>query len=557
MFRFLHSLRWRLQVWHALILLLVILGFGSVIYSEIRRSHWERVDDELLDAARLLEGTLRSVPRQILDSIAQDLGQHRGPRPPPGGPLGGQPGREGGPPGGLPGRDRRPPLNRNSPPRDIPSRGENLPSPPDDRMRPPIQVPWNSEIEKVVESMSQQDWEKAISLPRSFPEQMGRRDGPVYFVLWREDETILKESAVPESRPSIPQDIEYQFHRERYLRQQRGPYHEIYIRGPHRTLICVGRSVMDEQRRIQHLTLILVSAGASILAIGMLGGWWLSRRAIAPIQKMSQTAEEIQSNTLSRRVDIKGFDTEFSQLGKVLNSMFDRLNDAFQQQRRFVADASHEMRTPLSVIMSSTELALSKERGPDEYRMQLETCQRSAHRMHQLVESLLMLARLDGTQTTESATSVDLSKLVEERVSWLEPLAGERQIQFETNLQSSIVNGHPNLLNQVITNLVVNAIQYNRPGGKVRVETKSEDEQVLLIVEDNGIGIPSNDIPHLFERFYRVDQARSRNSGGIGLGLAICHRIIELHHGTIEVSSSVGDGSKFTVRFPSPTSTVA
>lgn len=537
MFRLFRSLRWRLQAWHALILLSVIIGFGSILYVEFYRAHWNRVDDELLSGARLLEGALRSVPRPILDSIAQDLGQNRGPRLPP--------------PIGAPGRDRRPPPNRPLTTRDIPPQGDSLPPRIGERPRHPLHVPWDSAIEQAIDGMSQNDWEATLSLPKSLPEQMGRSDGPMFFILFREDQSVLKESEVPDVRPSIPLNLEERFHYERYIRQQRGPFREIFIRGPHKTLICVGRSVPDEQARMNQLTLILVSTGATVFAIGMLGGWWLSRRAISPIEQMSKTAEEIQSNTLSQRVDVNGFDTEFAKLGTVLNSMFDRLNESFQQQRRFVADASHEMRTPLSVILSSTELALSKQRGADEYRMQLETCQRSANRMRQLVESLLMLARLDSTQSPEHPASVDLAKLIDESWEWLKPLADEGQIQCNINLQPTFVLGHSNLLNQVITNLVVNAIQYNRPGGTVKITSKNESAQAVLTIEDDGIGIPSNDLPHLFERFYRVGQDRSRNTGGSGLGLAICHRVVEIHSGTIEVTSTVGKGSIFTVRFPS------
>jgi heavy metal sensor kinase len=431
-------------------------------------------------------------------------------------------------------------------------RGENRLPPYEDRSRPPVRIPWDNEVDSLIEAMTQEEWESRISLPRALPEPMGRRDGSIYFVIWREDGSVLRESAVPEPRPSVPPNIEEQFHRNRYLSAMHGDLQEIFIRGPHRTLVCVGRSVVDEQNRIRHLMLILVSSGATIFAIGMLGGGWLSRRAIAPIQKMSQIAEEIQSNTLSQRIDINGFDSEFAKLGSVLNSMFDRLHNAFQQQRRFVADASHELRTPLSVIMTSAELALAKERSPEEYKLQLETCQRSANRMHQLVESLLMLARLDGKQSSESPTLLDLAGLTKENLEWLGSLASERQIQFEANLQTCMVMGHHNLLNQLITNLLMNAIQYNKEGGAVRVEVRSEAESRLLIISDDGIGVPENDIPHLFDRFYRVDQARSRNTGGNGLGLAICQRIVEIHRGTIEVTSRVGEGSRFFNRFPSP-----
>ncbi|MDZ4852871.1 MAG: HAMP domain-containing sensor histidine kinase [Pirellulaceae bacterium] len=560
MFSFLHSLRGRLLAWYAVILFLILLVFGTLLYSEIHRSHWERVEDELIGAARILEGTLRTVPQPILDSIAKDLGKPRGPRLPPGlgGPNGPGHNGPGGPnapsgPGGPPNRDRRPPMNRDVPPRDFPPRdisavGESLPPRPEDRMRPAVQIPWDRDIERAIEDLPQEKWEAMITFPRDLLQQSGTREGPTYFIIWRENRSIFKESSVPTSRPDMPDNIEDRFRRERYLRQQRGPYHEVFIRGPHRTLICVGRSIVAEQGRIQHLTLSLILSGASVFMIGMFGGWWLSRRATSSIQRMSLTAEQIQSSTLSRRIDINGFDTEFAQLGKVLNSMFDRLNESFEQQTRFVADASHEMRTPLSVILSSTELALSKERSSNEYRMQLETCQRSANRMHQLVESLLILARLDGKQSTEPTSSVDLSKLVEECIEWIKPLASERQIQFNTALSPCVVQGHANLLNQVISNLLLNAIQYNSPGGNVHIETKVEGSSAVLIVEDSGMGISAKDIPHLFERFYRVDQARSRNTGGSGLGLAICHRIVEIHGGTIEVTSTVGEGSKFIVR---------
>jgi two-component system, OmpR family, sensor kinase len=547
MFSFLNSLRWRLQAWHALILLLVIVGFGYVIFREIVRSNRERVVDELLGASRILEGSLRSIPRPMLDSLAQDLGQRKGPWIPPLGP---------------PGRERQEPPSplRGGPsmrdgPRDGAREGKvrgDVRPPLEDRSRPPIRMPWDGEMDRLIESMSQEEWEARISLPRALPEPMGRRDSSVYFVIWREDGSVLRESAVPDPRPSVPSNVEEQFHRNRYLTTIRGDLQEVFIRAPRQTIVCVGRSVADEQNHVRRLTLILVSAGATIFAIGMLGGSWLSRRAIAPIQKMSQLADEIQSNTLSRRIDIHGFDSEFARLGAVLNSMFDRLHDAFQQQRRFVADASHELRTPLSVIMTSTELALAKERSPDEYKFQLETCQRSANRMHQLVESLLMLARLDGKQTSEAPSLFDLAGLTQENLDWLGTLASERQIQFVADLQTCMVSGHHNLLNQLITNLLMNAIQYNKVGGTVKIEVRPEADGRVLIISDDGIGIPENDLQHLFDRFYRVDQARSRNTGGNGLGLAICQRIVEIHRGTIEVKSRVAEGTRFIIRFPIP-----
>lgn len=526
MSNWLRSLRLRLQVWHALILLLVIVGFGLVLYRQMVRARWADIDGQLLAAGRILEGALRAVPRAVLDSLAKDIGAPRRPLPPP------------------------PPRPRDGG-QPLPPRGE-----PADRGRPgggffppgPRPLEW----ERVPEDASQRgDWERLLALPRSLPETLARgEDEPAYFIIWRRDGSILRQVNSPLKNRERPAPSDLPPGRPPLSSRQEGPYHEVFLRGPEDSLICVGRSVRREQVRFMHLALQLTLAGAVIFAGGLLGGWWLSVRAIAPIKRMSETAAKINATNLSQRMDLSGVDLELEQLGVVLNTMLERLDSAFAAQQRFTADASHELRTPLAVMLSTIELGLAKPRTPEEYRDQLLKCQRAAVRMRGLIDSLLTLARVDQASEELLREVVRLDAVAEECIDALEPLAQERQVRLTTRLDAVAVAGDAGQLGQVVTNLVANAIEYSHPQGEVTIELRAIAGSAELAVTDTGIGIPEPALPHLFERFYRVDAARSRSRGGSGLGLAICHRIVTAHGGTIQVKSDVGRGSTFTLRLP-------
>jgi signal transduction histidine kinase len=252
-------------------------------------------------------------------------------------------------------------------------------------------------------------------------------------------------------------------------------------------------------------------------------------------------------------MDLAGVDLELEQLGSVLNHMLERLDTAFTAQQRFTADASHELRTPLAVMLSTLELALSKQRTPEEYREQLVKCQRAAMRMHGLIDALLTLARTDSQARGAPMQQVPLHEIVEESAGGLRGLARERQVELSVSCVPVNVNGNATQLGQVVTNLVQNAILYNHPAGRVEVELRGSGDEgaaAVLSVSDTGQGIAEADLPHIFERFYRVDAARSRAQGGSGLGLAICQRIVAIHGGKIEVTSEPGAGSKFVVTLP-------
>jgi len=263
---------------------------------------------------------------------------------------------------------------------------------------------------------------------------------------------------------------------------------------------------------------------------------------------MTNTARGIHAHQLTERMDLNGVDSEIAELGTVLNEMLDRLGGSIDQQKRFTADASHELRTPLSVILSSSELALSKPRSVQEYREHLEKCQRAATRMRNLVESLLTLARVDASPATETHTRIDILQIVNDSIHLLEPIAIEHSVRIVNEVKSNFVLGDSNQLGQAFVNLISNAIKYNSPGGSVTIQSSRDDSILLVEFIDTGLGIPEQDLPHVFERFYRVDQARSRVQGGTGLGLSITERIIQSHGGEIGVRSKLGEGSTFWIK---------
>jgi heavy metal sensor kinase len=265
---------------------------------------------------------------------------------------------------------------------------------------------------------------------------------------------------------------------------------------------------------------------------------------------MSAAAAAISATSLSRRIDVTEVDSELGKLASILNDTFGRLESAFARQVRFTADASHELRTPLAILHARAELTLSRLREPEEYRDALETCLRAARRMRSLVDGLLTLARADAGRLELRPQTLDLGALVSETVGLLEPLAEEKKVALSVSAPPLEMLADPTRLAQVVTNLTANAIHYNRPGGSVWVALEPGEREAILTVTDTGLGIPEEDRPHLFERFYRVDKARSREQGGSGLGLAICQSIVETLGGTIRFTTEVDRGTTFTVRLP-------
>jgi heavy metal sensor kinase len=268
------------------------------------------------------------------------------------------------------------------------------------------------------------------------------------------------------------------------------------------------------------------------------------------VDKIAQTAQEIEENDLSRRINVNTKD-ELGRLAATLNAMIGRLDKAFQRQKQFTSDASHELRTPLAVIEAESTLALQKERPANDYRQSLETISQEATQMSSLIEQLLTLARADAGKEQWNFTKVNLGKLITNLSADAEVLCQEKGLSFQLGqTQDLVVKGDEARLRGLFMNLLDNAIRYTPAPGTISVSIRREGQMAVAAVKDTGIGIPAEDIPFIFERFYRVDKSRSRAEGGTGLGLAICKHIAEAHGGKIEVESQVGAGSTFSVSLP-------
>jgi heavy metal sensor kinase len=312
--------------------------------------------------------------------------------------------------------------------------------------------------------------------------------------------------------------------------------------------IRVGCDITPELSENWLVGLKLAGVGGIILFFGLAGGWWFVSHALRPIENISAAAVKISAGDLSQRISIAETESELGQLAAVLNSTFARLEASFAQQQQFTSDAAHELRTPVSVMLTQAQTALNRERTAPEYRETVETCQRAAQRMRRLIESLLALARLDAGQEVLKRLRFDFSKTIADCIEAIRPLAYERGVKISVEVESLEITGDSERLAQVITNLLANAIQYNRTNGEVRVKLETQNGLAVLTVNDSGQGIAAEDLPRVFERFYRAD--KSRSTGGNGLGLAISKAVVEAHGGTIEVSSEENIGTIFTVRLP-------
>jgi two-component system OmpR family sensor kinase len=372
-------------------------------------------------------------------------------------------------------------------------------------------------------------------------------NGGFYYVAWSPEQQVTAQSA------KAPKDIPYPkpsgFSLDSSLRT-RGEFRELIHQVPNGYSVLVGKSTRDLRPHLRRLAFGLAGGGLAVVAIGLAGGWWLASRALRPIAAISHAAKNISGGDLSRRIDVPETESELGQLAGVLNQTFERLEKSFEQQVRFTADASHELRTPISVILTQTQLALSRERSPEEYRQTLETCERATERMRVLVNQLLELARADSGEDTLVRESCDLARIAREALEFIEPLAEKRKVTLQPSLESVRVKADVMKLGQVLINLLNNAIHHNREGIEVSLSVQRNGTHAIVRVADNGLGIPTQALPHLFDRFYRVDKSRSRGKGNSGLGLAISKAIVEAHGGTIHAQSEPGKGVEFIIQLP-------
>jgi two-component system, OmpR family, sensor kinase len=374
-----------------------------------------------------------------------------------------------------------------------------------------------------------------------------------YYIAWRPDESVLfRSTLVPRDTLTPTMNSTLLFHA-----RTRGENREHILTSSSGLRLLVGRSLTNDLAQMRSVVWQTILSGAAVMTLGLVGGWWIATRATKPIKNISATAEKIASGNLAERIDVSDTDSELGQLAGILNASFDHvqkavseLQEALENQRRFVADASHELRTPVAVVLAEASSALERERTPEEYREALAACCQTARRMRRLVESLLLLARVEAGQSRSPRAVCDLDQVTHRTIELLQPIADQLHITLYLEEQPTRCFGNPDELGQVVTNLVSNAVYYNRPGGTVHVSVQSKDGAATLRVADTGQGIAEEDLPYIFQRFYRVEQSRTSTSGHFGLGLAITKALIEAHSGTIIVASELGKGSTFTVCLP-------
>jgi heavy metal sensor kinase len=312
-------------------------------------------------------------------------------------------------------------------------------------------------------------------------------------------------------------------------------------------LLAPLEEVDQELGRLRAALLLAVPA---VLAASGGWGYLMARKALAPMDRLRRSTEEITAAQLDRRLPVANAHDELGRLTQTVNAMIARLERSFAEIRRFTADASHELRTPLAVIRTEAEVALARPLDPGEYRNLLGSILEECERLTRLTEQLLALAREDaGVERPQER--LDLSAVVRGVVEDLRPLAEARGVQLRAEANGALpARGDALRLRQVFLNVVDNAIKYTPPGGAVAVRVHSDDGRAVVTVCDSGIGIPPEHLPHVFDRFYRVDKGRSREQGGTGLGLSIAQRIVAAHGGRIELTSTPGHGTTCTVSLP-------
>jgi heavy metal sensor kinase len=375
-----------------------------------------------------------------------------------------------------------------------------------------------------------------------------RADGHVVYVSGKPRDGSFDPSKVPALRPARAGDLQ---------RKVDLPAGSMliaalpYAVGDAAYVVEVGVSSARTEETLRQVLLMLAIGLPIAVTVAVIGGFVLVRRALKPVDNLSQKAAAITQHNLSERLPVVRTGDELERLSLSLNVMISRLEDAINSSKQFVADASHELRTPLAVLRGELEnLAQDIELKP-QTRETLGSALEEVDRLAEIVEGLLALSRLDTGETREQWVKFDLAELVTTTADQMSLLAEDKNITVACDSATRVmIEGDQARLKQVVVNLLDNAIKYTPNGGRIELKIAREDGDAVLDIADDGIGIPAEALPHVFKRFFRVDSSRSREQGGAGLGLSIVKSICDAHGARVEVSSTLGQGSLFRIRQP-------
>ncbi|MGV7221803.1 MAG: sensor histidine kinase [Nitrospinales bacterium] len=317
-------------------------------------------------------------------------------------------------------------------------------------------------------------------------------------------------------------------------------------------LIQVGTSLEGVEETLKNLRLFLFTAVPAVLILATLVGRFFAGQALSPVSRITKTASDIAHGAdLNKRIEDPKVQDEIGVMVITFNQMMDRLSKSFSQMRQFSSDASHELRTPLTVLKGQSELLLNKTRTPEEYQEVLSSNLEEINYMSRILDDLFVLSKADESKLPWKIEDVDLAQIIEEVCRHGEILADEKNIKIIVAYFEPVhVKGDAHRLRQLTWNLIHNAIKYTPEGGEIKVTLQELPDYGYLTIQDSGMGIPEEDLPLIFNRFYRVDKARARVEGGSGLGLSICKSIVDWHKGEIDLESEVGVGTKFKIKIP-------
>ena len=317
--------------------------------------------------------------------------------------------------------------------------------------------------------------------------------------------------------------------------------------------VQVASLMNDAYEALERFRLVLLLATPLLLILASVGGYWLSTRALAPVDGISRAAQQISIENLDDRLNVPETGDQLQRLSETLNAMLSRLAMSVSQMKQFTADASHELRAPVSLIRTTAEVAVQKrDRPAAEYLQALDEILEEAERTSQVVDSLMLLARADSGKEAVEFSAADMGTIVRSAAEQGEKLARMRGLQFSAHVPDDPmwVQADPDALRRALLILIDNAAKYTPAGGSVKVGFETRDGFAIASVADTGVGIAEDDVLHIFDRFWRADKARSRTDGGAGLGLSIAKWIVDMHQGSIEVDSEPGKGSTFHLRVP-------
>ena len=313
--------------------------------------------------------------------------------------------------------------------------------------------------------------------------------------------------------------------------------------------IRISRSISPIVDTLKKIKIIIFTTTPLFIFFATLSSLFLARKALAPIDSVTKTASEIEKGDLSRRIKIPITNDEIGRLARTFNKMIARLEDTFNREKRFTSDASHELRTPITIISAKAEAALTKSKKIEDNRKALRVIIRETKRVSFLLSQLLLLARSDEGKSILNIEKIDLKMIIESIIIEMDDKAKQKNIRLSiTSEQNLIIKADQTFITMLFLNIIENSIKYNKKGGFINICFSKEDNNAKVIIEDNGIGISDENLIHIFDRFYRVSESRADK--GSGLGLSIVKEIVEVHKGQIKIDSKLGKGTKFEISLP-------